>query len=355
VVVYDDQAVNELAFAETCRHLVDRLGYPPVIADLEYDNGAISRGLVADPVHGNLVKLDWQSRVTRAFHGDNPLALQEVTSIYGNPPRLPLGNGCHDILSPFDLPAGRLYSLVVGALDDDRDANRSYGAVLADIVAMLDFTHTRGDLKARIVADPGRFVERRPAVAAAVRRIRESGKRVFLLTNSGYDYTSEVLDYVFAQSLDGSWRSLFDAVVVEADKPSFFYDPDRNLLETADSSTDSGTTLHRGGGAARLEETLGVRAKDIMFVGDNPTADCVAARSHGWRTATVVPELKYDPIDPGSHPDSGPLRTNRWGSLFWEDGTPTRFTRVLTECADVYVERVEPILEIDSNAVLRGR
>ena len=86
LAVYDDAEVNTLAFAETCRNLVELRGYPPRVGDLEYDNAAVARGLVADTERGNLVKLDYRNYVRRALGGKQYLGSNDIAEAYGNAP-----------------------------------------------------------------------------------------------------------------------------------------------------------------------------------------------------------------------------------------------------------------------------
>ena len=65
---------------------------------------------------------------------------------------------------------------------------------------------------------------RDPELGPALHKLRSGGKKLFLLTNSLWDYTDAVMRYL----LDGvlpeypSWRNYFDAVVTGAAKPAFF-------------------------------------------------------------------------------------------------------------------------------------
>ena len=49
-------------------------------------------------------------------------------------------------------------------------------------------------------------------------RLKVEGKTTFLMTNSPFDIVNAGMTYMF----DENWRSLFDIVIVNAKKPSFF-------------------------------------------------------------------------------------------------------------------------------------
>jgi HAD superfamily 5'-nucleotidase-like hydrolase len=349
LAVYDDQAVNELAFSETCRYLIDDRGYPPSIAQLNYTNSEISRGLVADLQFGALVKLDSSDRVRRALRGSMALDAATIAARYGTRSIAVQDERYVDFDSPFDLPASQMFVKVVEPHSLGARGHSDYRSVLVDIRQMLDRAHTRGELKRHILRNPSRFVERRAGVVAMIEKLRDAGKRTFLITNSGFQYTTDLIDHVFGPQLPvGSWRSLFDAVVVHAEKPHFFSAADGPSANIDWIERIGACGVWTGGSAADLEQRLGAGGRSILFIGDNPAADIVAAADHGWRTAMVVPELAHHPFDvEGGQADGGSV----WGSIFWEDGTPTRFSRIIGKYADVWSATVDHILKVPPDHV----
>jgi HAD superfamily 5'-nucleotidase-like hydrolase len=341
LAVYDDAAVNALAFRETCRNMVDIKGYPAFFADLDYRDTPAVRGLIADAAGGYLVKLDHCDRIRRAYGPDGFVTANIIATTYGE---LPLGvDGYYQIQSPFDLPAGALFAASLGL---SPPSQRLGGAEsLHDIVEMLDRSHRLGNLKRTIVSDPGRFIERRSGLDRLIARFREDGKKTVLLTNSGYDYTVEVLDHLFPGDRNHrGWRGLFDAVVVDAAKPKFFDPAAADPPHGLDVNDGVRGTVWRAGDAGTLERHFDAAPERILYIGDNPAADCLAARGRGWRTALVVPEIETDPRPPHAFQDHPSAHTEPWGSLFWEAGQPTRFARVLRKMPDVFAARIEQIL-----------
>merc|ERR1712188_213336 len=56
-------------------------------------------------------------------------------------------------------------------------------------------------------------------------RIRASGKKLFLMTNSGFAYTDKVMSYMLDRSFNDqyeNWKDYFDYIIVGARKPVFF-------------------------------------------------------------------------------------------------------------------------------------
>jgi hypothetical protein len=124
-----------------------------------------------------------------------------------------------------------------------------------------------------------------------------------LITNSEWIYARDLMSYGFDRFLPGgSWRSLFDVVVVGARKPDFFTS-NAPFFEVVDESgllrPKVGPPLEGGaylGGNARLvEKLLGRPGEDILYVGDHMFADVHVTKSMlRWRTALVVRELEQD-------------------------------------------------------------
>lgn len=307
LAVYDDERVNAIACEETCEYLVDA-GYPRSLRDLAYDETSVCRGLSIDTARGCVVKLDGSGRARRASRGG---AWVECDDEAVQPE-----DELHGILSHFDLPTAFLFDTISTGQRGD------HAAVCRDVRTHLDRAHTRGDFKRRVLADLSTLV--RPlSITAGLRRLRDDGKRLFVVTNSEEEYTAEILDYLIRDESGRScWRDLFGAVAAGADKPRFF----------------------EGGAAAGLEARLGASGSQVLYVGDHPLFDAAAASAFGWRTALVVPELASPEAD-----------ATRWGSPLWESGRPSWFSTLITRYADAYATRVEAFLEPSPRARLEPR
>ena len=74
-----------------------------------------------------------------------------------------------------------------------------YAKLYEDIRESIDTVHRDDSLKTRIKADISRYIYKDPELGPALHRLRSGGKKLFILTNSLWDYTDEVLRYL----LDG--------------------------------------------------------------------------------------------------------------------------------------------------------
>ena len=99
-----------------------------------------------------------------------------------------------------------------------------YDKLFGDIRTAIDEAHRDDTLKSVIKADLPAYIVKDPLLGETLHKFRSSGKKLFLLTNSLYDYTDVVMSYL----LDGerkaypSWRNYFDIVIVGGAKPAFF-------------------------------------------------------------------------------------------------------------------------------------
>jgi len=162
-----------------------------------------------------------------------------------------------------------------------------------------------GRLKQDILADPGRFVVHEPEVVLTLQDQIGAGKRLLLITNSEWEYTTRIMEYAFDPHLPAgsSWRDLFEAVIVSAAKPEFFTG-NRPLYRIVDESNgnmqpqmgplDPGAVFV-GGCAPDLENHLGLHGDEILYVGDHLFSDVSVSKALlRWRTALILRELESE-------------------------------------------------------------
>ncbi len=298
LALYKGAAIESLAFEETKKKLVEDHGFPEEILNIRYNPRFVIRGLVVDRRYGNLIKMNGHNYVTRAYHGTGALPDEDRRRIYSRR-RLRIS---HDAYVPVDtlfhLPEAYLYQALVdlgerGVRGVTRDQNVLYGQVRESI----DKAHADGSIKRVVVADPETFLQVDRSLAPTFERFRETGKKLFLLTNSDLAYTDVVLSYVFGtpRRFD-SWRDAFDLVFVEAGKPAFFLEEGTGGISSGRLGIRrSGAKVLRGGNAAGLELELGHLGDEVLYFGDHTFGDILRSKkSLGWRTAMVVPELKRE-------------------------------------------------------------
>jgi hypothetical protein len=170
--------------------------------------------------------------------------------------------------------------------------------------AGVDAQHMEGHLKAAIAAAPERYVVQDPEAALALLDQKAAGKRLLLITNSEWSFTSKMMAHAYDSHLPGdmTWRQLFDVVIVAARKPAFFTErgpffevvDEAGLLRPLVGPLQVGGT-YLGGSAAQVEQDLGISGDELLYVGDHMFGDVhVSKRTLSWRTALVLRELEAE-------------------------------------------------------------
>ncbi|GIW70855.1 MAG: haloacid dehalogenase [Planctomycetota bacterium] len=304
LAIYKKGAIEELAFRLTVENLIASRGYPPEIRQIRYEPERVIRGLVVDKHRGNIFKMDRYGHVGRAWHGSRQLGREERRELYRTR-KIELHSGGYAWVDTlFSLPEVCLYSLLVDWFDARAPERRpSYEQLYDDTRAAIDEVHADGSLKSVIQAEPAAYIERDPDLARTLHRLRSSGKRLFLLTNSYWPYTCAVMRYLLDGALEGypSWRTYFDLVVVGARKPEFFASRSPFLPideRTGRPGAEPAATLdkgrvYQGGNLRDLEQLAGLGGEHVLYVGDHIYGDMLKSKKSSlWRTAMIVPELE---------------------------------------------------------------
>jgi HAD superfamily 5'-nucleotidase-like hydrolase len=279
------------------------LGLPA--ADLEFDPGLVMRGLIIDTELGNLVKANRFGYVTRACHGTRLVDFERQRELYGRT-LVDLAEDRYVFLNTlFSLSEACMFAQLVDRLDEGGvPGGLGYAGLYREVRKAIDEAHLEGELKADILAAPGRYAERDPDLGLALLDQRAAGKRLLLITNSEWGYTNRIMSYALEGLLPPGvqWRDLFELVVVSARKPDFFTRP-MPLFELA---TEDGLLrpcpggirkpgIYVGGDAAQVEEYLGVVGEEILYVGDHIFVDVHVSKAVlRWRTALVLRELEEE-------------------------------------------------------------
>jgi len=308
----------ESAAFEHARQILAVRSWP--VADVAFEPDDFIQGLVIDLELGNLVKATRFGYVIQAHHGTRTLRFDELRTAYAGA-FVDLGEPRWRFLNTlFSLSEASLYAQLVDRLDDGLVPEViGYDDLYRAVSGALDESHTEGALKAGIVADPDRYVERDDEVAATLLDQRTAGKKLLLVTNSEWAYTQAMMSwYLDHQVPSGSWRDLFDIAVVAAGKPRFFesddpgfrvVDEEHGLLAPHRGVLETGAVYH-GGSARVVERSLGLTGDEILYVGDHLFGDVHVSKSAlRWRTALILRELEAELADAERFaPDEARLR-----------------------------------------------
>jgi HAD superfamily 5'-nucleotidase-like hydrolase len=305
LAIYHMRRLEQLAYDMTLARLVSERGYPTVIGQLQYDHHFVMRGLAVDKENGNLLKMDRFGYVGRAWHGLRPLDREVWKKLYRNQ-RVKLKNPQFAWIDTlFALPEAWLFAGIIELLES-LGQRVDYGKLYDDIREAIDTVHRDNSLKREVRKELGRYIFQDPELGPALHKLRSGGKKLFLLTNSAWDYTDAVMRYL----LDGqvaeypSWRNYFDYIVTLAAKPAFFSEQRPFLeLETAGAGEEARVVgeashvergkVYQGGNLVQFEQQTGYAGECVLYVGDHIYGDILKSKKTSlWRTCMVVQEIE---------------------------------------------------------------
>lgn len=302
LALYRQDSFDTLAYRLTIEILIEQFGYDESIRERPYNPDFVVRGLVIDRQHGNILKMNRFRHVGKAWHGLRELSDEERARYRKDIPQI--SDDRYRLLDTlFEVPEAYVYAMLVDYFDE-METHPNYAKLSDDLLRATDIVHDGGTLKSRITADIPTYIHRDPDLPSALHRLRSSGKRIFLLTNSDATYTRAVMSWL----LDGqreaypSWKTYFDIIITDAGKPSFFrggepflkLDDDDNVVDEEVTSFERGT-LYARGNIVKFERAIGLGGDEVLYVGDHIFGDILRSKlDSNWRTAMVIPEMEAE-------------------------------------------------------------
>jgi HAD superfamily 5'-nucleotidase-like hydrolase len=304
LAIYHLRRLEELSYEMTIDRLVTTKGYHEAIRKIPYDPAFVMRGLCIDKKNGNLLKIDRFGHVGRAYHGKSALPEEVLQSLYRNE-RIRLKNPEYAWIDTlFALPEACLYAEIIDLYERELKQGCDTVRLFDDIRDAIDTVHRDNSLKTVIRRDITQYIFKDPELGPALHKLRSGGKRLFLLTNSAFDFTRAVMSYLLDQVVPEypSWRNYFDFVVTDARKPEFF-SGQRPFIEVDQSKDDNSTLgeavslergrVYKGGNLAAFERMTGFAGESVLYVGDHIYGDILKSKKTSmWRTCMIVQEIE---------------------------------------------------------------
>eukprot|EP00559_Dactyliosolen_fragilissimus_P000702 CAMPEP_0184866656 /NCGR_PEP_ID=MMETSP0580-20130426/23149_1 /TAXON_ID=1118495 /ORGANISM="Dactyliosolen fragilissimus" /LENGTH=592 /DNA_ID=CAMNT_0027366451 /DNA_START=122 /DNA_END=1900 /DNA_ORIENTATION=+ len=325
---YQQPAFDQLAFDGAKEKLVKALGYPEEVLDFEYDHNFWVRGLIIDTQRGNFLKIDRHKYVRIAYHGFNPITSKTRKALYSrNFNKVPSFSekSFVNMDTLFQFVDASLFAALIDMKDSGKYESlndKSYEKMYKQVRECVDLCHRDGVIKDEVARNPEKYIVLDKGLVPMLEKFRNDGVKVFLLTNSYWEYTSVAMNYLFHERKvdeplmkENQWLDLFDLVIVGSCKPAYLVDPyldlfrvrpeDGSLLNTdgifeiealgkdgAKIFLDKGKVF-QGGNWQHLTRILEINAgEEILYVGDHLYSDVLRSkRTLGWRSAFIMPEL----------------------------------------------------------------
>ena len=325
---YHQPQFDQLAFDGAKEKLVHSLGYPKEVLDFEYDHTYWLRGLIIDTQRGNFLKIDRHKYVRVAYHGFQPISSNMRKHLYSRTfNKVPsfTEKSFVNMDTLFQHVDAHLFASLIELKDygeHDFLDGKTYEEIYRQVRECVDLCHRDGVIKDEVARDPEKYLVLDDGLLPMLKGFRDSGVKVFLLTNSYWEYTSTAMNYLFHErkvddetQKKNEWLELFDLVVVGSCKPAYLTDPYLNLFRVVPEdgslrNTDGlfeiealgengaakflemGKTF-QGGNWNHLQAMLDIEAgEEILYVGDHLYADVLRSkRALGWRSCFIMPEL----------------------------------------------------------------
>eukprot|EP00612_Vaucheria_litorea_P007260 CAMPEP_0171480788 /NCGR_PEP_ID=MMETSP0946-20130122/6305_1 /TAXON_ID=109269 /ORGANISM="Vaucheria litorea, Strain CCMP2940" /LENGTH=377 /DNA_ID=CAMNT_0012012129 /DNA_START=244 /DNA_END=1377 /DNA_ORIENTATION=- len=212
-------------------------------------------------------------------------------------------------------------SVLFAHLIDFKDSNpekipQPYDLLFNEMRYCVNMCHNDGVIKDRVAEEPEKFIMPDHEILPMLRRLKSEGKKTFLLTNSLWDYTSVVMNFLYKEGGgrikgESSWLDLFDVIIVGSCKPNFILQSNSALFRV-NTATNTLTNVideevsmdhflneskvFQGGNWTHLHKIMKLSSGDrLLYVGDHMYSDILRSkRSLGWRTCLIVPELENE-------------------------------------------------------------
>lgn len=305
LVRYNSQAFEKLAHETMCRKLVEQHGYPASVLDLNFDYDLSIRGLVIDRKLGNLLKVSRYGGIRASFHGTAPIDFLTQKHIYRSTYIDLFDSSCYWVVdTTFSIALATLFMQLVDLKDhSQQDKLPEYDDIAAILRKILDEIHNDGTLKDKVARYLDQYIIKDPKLVEGLERYLKHGKKIFILTNSDFNYTNILLNYAINPFLKehSSWKDLFEIVITDAQKPRFFYEKNKFLKINPEDGTMShletrlGPGIYQGGCADQFTTDLELDGGEILYIGDHIYSDVVKVKkSCNWRTALVIEELESE-------------------------------------------------------------
>lgn len=297
LAVYAQERFDALSVELTVEKMIER-GYPTYLRDVQFEPRFPIRGLLIDKRHGHVLKMNRFKVVQKGYHGFEPLARDVVAELYHEKRIRPHTSRYRWIDTLFEMCEVAAYAGTVDALEK-RKERVDFGKLFDDIRASIDGAHRDGSIYKAVTADFARFVERDVGLARTLHKLRSSGKKIFLLTNSPAHYTDSMMNYLVGAAMPEypHWKNFFDVIITAAMKPRWFREGrefmecDGDVFRALRDKFERGK-IYAGGNLKDFERFAGITGNEVLYVGDHIYGDMLRSKKEtSWRTAMIIPEL----------------------------------------------------------------
>lgn len=304
-----NENLDKFVYRSVMEELVHTRGYPAELLDLKYDSNFGIKGLFFDKETGYFLKVDQFYKIQSecVYYGRRRVPLDDILKRYDG---LGLSRAaraeCFFFADLFSIPeVSILADVIQHFVDKGLPFHPRY--IQQDVRDCVEYLHAARKVHTEIMSDPAKFIIINPDLAPFLHRLKQSGKRTFLLTNSPFNFVDVGMHYMLQHTLPSlgveKWQDLFDIVMVNARKPNFYtstapfreYDPVSNTISKNAVTELSSGRVYTEGGLSELTRLQNMNGRNVLYVGDHLTNDlALPIDSAVWRTCAVVKEVRRE-------------------------------------------------------------
>ena len=256
LVRYHSDKFEELTFNVAIKKLHEDYNLPKEVLSFKFDFNKAIRGLIIDTENGNILKVSLYNKIKNAYHGTKVISYREQIEHYGASSIDLRDTKFMSVDTTFSIALTIIYSQLVDLKDATPEMiPASYAELAHQVLNAVDIAHRDGSLKEEVKANLDTYIIKDKEVVEALERFKKYGKKLWIITNSGYAYTKALLDYAINPFLKDHkhWSELFEITVTLAAKPRFFtdklpflkVDTETGMLENYDKKLEPG--IYQGG------------------------------------------------------------------------------------------------------------
>ncbi|KAG0470464.1 hypothetical protein HPP92_017164 [Vanilla planifolia] len=287
-------------------YLVGELKYPEKCSQFKYDPSFPIRGLYYDKMKGCLLKLDFFGSIEPdgCFFGRHKVSREKIKELYGT--RHIGRDQVRGLVGLMDIFCFSEVCLIADIVQHFIDAKLDFDAsyIYEDVRNAIQHVHRSGALHSQILLDPPRYLVRNSQVLKFITMLKEKGKKVFMLTNSPYQFVDGGMKFISEGygAHGDSWRDLFDVVIAKANKPSFYtsehpfrcYDIEKDRLAFTSVDRFLPDQVYYNGCLKEFLQITKWNGPEVIFFGDHLFSDLRGPSKAGWRTAAIIHELESE-------------------------------------------------------------
>ncbi len=184
---------------------------------------AWTRGLIIDTQRGNFLKIDRHKYVRVAYHGFQEISSTNRKILYSRTFNKVLSfseKWFVNMDTLFQFVDAHLFALLIDMKDQGEHESldlKTYEEIYREVRECVDLCHRDGVIKDEVARNPDKYIIVDKGLVPMLRRYREEGVKLFLLTNSYWEYTSTAMNYLYhgrrvddSEQKKNEWLDLFD-------------------------------------------------------------------------------------------------------------------------------------------------